>query len=61
MMFVKEKRLEILALNPGTKQDVITTQCGQMWNQLDEATKNRYKELATLHNEAKKGGAPTLE
>ena len=58
MMFVKIKRHEILKEQPGLRQEMITTMCGQMWKGFDEPTKARYKELAEQYKQEKKGNLP---
>ena len=56
MLFVKTKRPELIQQNPKMKQEEITTLCGTFWKQLDDKTKQDFKELADKYNIAKKNG-----
>ncbi|TNV82761.1 hypothetical protein FGO68_gene4241 [Halteria grandinella] len=55
MMFVMVKRPEMIAQDPNLKQDQITSKCGQMWREMNDAQKQYFKELSEKHNLEKKG------
>lgn len=50
------KRKEILAANPKTRQEEITTMCGLVWKSMPEEKKMQFKTLADRYNLTRKNG-----
>ena len=54
MLFSSEKRKEVQAQNPEMKQKEIVVILGQMWKELSEDEKAKYKDLSAQKNAEKK-------